>query len=197
MTTPVKYYLAAYNLVAFGAWAVFLGSYFASGYVMTPSCLLLLNIAQGMALLEIIHVLLKWVKSPIVSTIVQVFSRILVLVLINIFIKSDPLPIATNTGIIIISLAWGITELVRYSLYFLQLFGKQPAFLLWMRYSFFVVLYPLGVTGEWAILVTPLITDGITLSVYTVFLVIAAIAYIYYFPVLYKYMWRQRELKLQ
>lgn len=197
MTKPVKYYLAAYNLVAFGAWAVFLGSYFASGYVMTPSCLLLLNIAQGMALLEIIHVLLKWVKSPIASTIVQVFSRILVLVLINVFIKNDTVPLSTNTGIIIVSLAWGITELVRYSLYFLQLFNKQPEVLLWMRYSFFVVLYPLGVTGEWAILVTPLIIEGITFSAYTVFLIVAAIAYIYYFPVLYKYMWKQRESKLQ
>ena len=197
MTNPVKYYLAVYNLVAFSAWAIFLFNYFLSGYQMNSFNLLLLNIAQGMAVLEIVHVLLKWVKSPVASTIAQVFSRILVLVLINVFIKNEPLPIVTNTGIIIVSLAWGITELVRYSLYFLQLFGKQPAFLLWMRYSFFVVLYPLGVTGEWAILVTPLITDGITFSAYTIFLIVAAIAYIYYFPVLYKYMWKQRELKLK
>src|SRR5687768_16063006 len=178
MTQPVKYYLAAYNLVAFSAWAVFLCGYFLSGYVMTPSNLLLLNIAQGMAVMEIVHVLLKWVKSPVGSTVAQVFSRILVLVLINIFIKHEPLPIVTNTGILIVSLAWGITELVRYSLYFLQLFDKQPAWLLWMRYSFFVVLYPLGVTGEWAVLITPLITDGITFSAYTVFLIVAAVAYI-------------------
>ena len=197
MSQPIKYYLAAYNLTAFIFWGVFLLNYFLSGYVMNHCNLMLLNIAQGMAVLEIVHVLLKWVKSPVASTVAQVFSRILVLVMINVFIKNEPLSVVTNTGILIVSLAWGITELVRYSLYFLQLFGKQPAFLLWMRYSFFVVLYPLGVTGEWAILITPLITDGITFTAYTVFLIVAAIAYIYYFPVLYKYMWKQRGIKLK
>jgi very-long-chain (3R)-3-hydroxyacyl-CoA dehydratase len=197
MSNSIKYYLAAYNLAAFVAWGFFLFNYFLSGYVMNHDNLMLLNIAQGMAVLEIVHVLLKWVSSPVISTIAQVFSRIFILVLINIFIKNEPLPFITNTGILIVSLAWGITELVRYSLYFLQLFGRQPEFLLWMRYSFFVVLYPLGVTGEWFILVTRLVTNGITLSAYTIFLIIAAASYIYYFPVLYKHMWRQRATKLQ
>jgi very-long-chain (3R)-3-hydroxyacyl-CoA dehydratase len=136
------------------------------------------------------------VKSPVVSTAVQVFSRILVLFFINIFLRDQPLLVATSTGILIVSIAWGVTELARYSLYFLQLFGKQPRFLLWIRYSFFVVLYPLGVTGEWAILLAPILREGITLNTYTVFLAVAAVAYIFYFPVLYKYMWKQRELKL-
>ncbi|MES2622503.1 MAG: hypothetical protein V4615_16750, partial [Bacteroidota bacterium] len=65
MTKAVKYYLAAYNLIAFTAWAVFLFNYFLAGYQMNAFNLLLLNIAQGMAVLEIIHVLLRWVKSPI------------------------------------------------------------------------------------------------------------------------------------
>lgn len=196
MNQSVKYYLAAYNLAAFICWLLFLCSYFSSGFVMSGSNLWLLNIAQGMAVLEIVHVLLKWVKSPVASTAVQVFSRILILVFINLFIRQHAPLFVFNTGVLIVSLAWGFTELVRYSLYFLSLFGKQPAALLWMRYSFFIVLYPLGVTGEWLILATPLFANGISFNAYTLFLVLALMAYVYYFPVLYKYMWTQRKTKL-
>lgn len=197
MPTSVKFYLAAYNFVAFIFWALYLVFYFLSGFEMNSTTLLLLNIAQGMAVLEILHVILKWVKSPLVSTTVQVFSRILILVLINIFIQNYSTLFVFNAGVKIVSWAWGITELVRYSLYFLSLFGKQPTALLWMRYSFFIVLYPLGVTGEWFVLVTPTVANGISFTAYTIFLVASVFSYGYYFPVLYNYMWAQRKTKIQ
>lgn len=196
MNAPVRYYLAAYNLIAFVFWAVFLFSYISSGLVMNSFNLLLLNIAQGMAVLEILHALLKWVKSPVVSTAAQVVSRILVLVLINMFIQNYAQLFVLNSGVLIVSFAWGITELVRYSLYFLSLFNRQPGLLLWMRYSFFIALYPLGVTGEWFVILTPLVAYGVSLNTYTVFVLLLLASYAYYFPVLYKYMWAQRKIKL-
>ncbi len=197
MNPFVKFYLAAYNFVAFVFWALYLTFYFLSGFQMNSTNLLLLNIAQGMAVLEILHVVIKWVKSPLVSTSVQVFSRILILILINIFLQNHAALFVFDWGVKIVSVAWGITELVRYSLYFLSLFGKQPAALLWMRYSFFIVLYPLGVTGEWLILITPLVANGFALNAYNLFLGASVFSYGYYFPVLYKYMWAQRKIKLQ
>lgn len=197
MPTTIKFYLAAYNAIAFIFWGAYLSCFLYSGFQINSLNLLLLNIAQGMAVLEIFHVLLKWVKSPLVSTTVQVFSRLLVLLLVNIFILNHADSLVFNIGLITVSFAWSITELVRYSLYFLSLFDKQPAALIWMRYSFFIVLYPLGVTGEWFILLTPMIADGITLGGYMIFLIVGLVAYIYYFPVLYKYMWKQRKSKLQ
>ena len=197
MNKTIKYYLAAYNVVAFIFWALYLFSFITSGFVLTTSGLLLLNIAQGLAVLEVVHALLKWVKSPVGSTLAQVTSRLLVVVLINVFIQEAPLASVLKTGVAICSFAWGITELVRYSFYFLSLFNIQPVWLLWMRYTFFIVLYPLGVTGEWIILAAPLFVQGFSISGYTVFLIVAFAAYTYYFPILYKYMWKQRSIKLK
>lgn len=191
----LKTYLAAYNLIAFGFWFAFLVSYLLSGLQLTPLNLLLLNIAQGMALLEVLHAAVKWVKSPVGSTLAQVASRLLVLVFINVYLTKYAGVFVFKTGLIIVSLAWGITELVRYSFYLLGLYNRQPKALLWMRYSFFIVLYPCGVTGEWFILATPVVAEGLTLSPLTVFLAVTLVAYIYYFPVLYGYMWKQRKAK--
>ncbi|MCW5909011.1 MAG: protein tyrosine phosphatase-like domain-containing protein [Chitinophagales bacterium] len=192
----VRNYLALYNAAAFVCWVLYLVHFAKSGFTLTERGMLLLNIAQGLAVLEIVHAILKWVKSPVGSTIAQIGSRLLVVVLLNFFIREPALPQLTQAGIVIVSLAWGITELVRYSFYFLSLFNRQPYILLFMRYTFFIVLYPLGVTGEWFIFFHPLISNGITLSIYTFAILFIFIAYMYYFPVLYGYMWKQRNTKL-
>ena len=214
MKNGTKYYLAAYNLVAFIFWALYLLDFLIVGFQITEPGLLLLNIAQGLALLEILHTLFKWVKSPVTSTIAQVASRILVLLLIDKYtlyltakgslqifsvIGFSVGPAADHifyAGFIVVSLTWSITELVRYSFYFLSLFNLQPKILLWMRYTFFIGLYPFGVTGEWLIFIAPLCTLRFIFDFYTAFVAFLAIAYIYYFPVLYKYMWKQRKARM-
>ena len=45
-------------------------------------------------------------------------------------------------------LAWSTTEIVRYSFYAFNLLGKNPYALLWLRYTAFYVLYPLGAGSE-------------------------------------------------
>ncbi len=193
----VKYYLSAYNLLAFLAWLAYLVDFIASGFSLSPSGLIMLNIAQGLAVLEIAHSLFKWVKSPALTTAAQVVSRLLVLALIDVFTDSGPIRPITNYGILIVSFAWSITELVRYSFYFLQLAGVQPRWLLWMRYTFFIVLYPTGVTGEWLIILTPIAAHHFQFNLYLAIAVVIAISYIYYFPVLYGYMWKQRKARLK
>jgi very-long-chain (3R)-3-hydroxyacyl-CoA dehydratase len=197
MKNSIKYYLAAYNLTAFIFWLAYLVDFASSGFILHERGLLLLNIAQGMAVLEILHTILKWVKSPVLSTAAQVFSRVLVVVLIDVFfISYEQWPIhITTIGITIVSIAWGITELVRYSFYFLGLLDIQPKWLLWMRYTFFILLYPLGVTGEWFIIASPLVAH-FAWTLYTAMVGVLLISYIYYFPVLYMYMWKQRKARL-
>ena len=192
----MKNYLAAFNLIAFVFWLLYLIHFTVSGFQITATGLLLLNIAQGLAMLEIVHALLKWVKSPLVTTAAQVASRIFVLVLINWFILHGPLLAVTKLGFTLVSVAWSITELVRYSFYFLSLRNSEPTWLVWMRYSFFIVLYPMGVTGEWCIISTPIFETGLVLNLYNVACIFIAIAYLYYFPILYGYMWRQRKARL-
>jgi very-long-chain (3R)-3-hydroxyacyl-CoA dehydratase len=214
MNKTLRYYLAAYNLVAFAFWAAYFVYFIATGFKIDVYSMLLLNIAQGLALFEILHAVLKWVKSPVGSTVAQVASRLLVVVLIDNYVlvmiargmafiePTGPPKVPVNSfsvtdiGIIIISFAWCITELVRYSLYFLSQFNKQPKWLLWMRYSFFIGLYPLGVIGEWVIIVAALWVGGFNVIAYSCFLGVLFLAYSYGFPVLYRYMWRQRKAKL-
>ena len=206
MSNTVKYYLAAYNLTALFFWALFIVRFFSSGLNLDAG-LPLLNIAQGLAVLEIFHAILKWVKSPIGSTIAQVASRLLVVFVVDahmcdisltqsIGVYSYNASLSMAIGILIVSLAWSITEMIRFSFYFLSLFNLQPRWLLWMRYTFFIALYPLGVTGEWLIFISPIIAVGFAFNFYTAFVVLLFVAYAYYFPVLYKYMWKQRKLKL-
>lgn len=45
-------------------------------------------------------------------------------------------------------LAWSITEVVRYSFYACSLLGYEPPLLLYLRYTLFYVLYPLGAGSE-------------------------------------------------
>ena len=45
-------------------------------------------------------------------------------------------------------LAWSLTEVIRYSFYACALLGKEPYPLLYLRYTTFLVLYPLGASSE-------------------------------------------------
>ncbi len=48
--------------------------------------------------------------------------------------------------------AWSITEVIRYSFYALKLYDVCPYFLLYLRYTLFYVLYPMGVASELALI---------------------------------------------
>ncbi|RKO93861.1 protein-tyrosine phosphatase-like protein [Blyttiomyces helicus] len=48
--------------------------------------------------------------------------------------------------------AWGIAEVIRYTYYALNITGSKPVWLLWCRYNFFLVLYPIGAGSEWILL---------------------------------------------
>jgi very-long-chain (3R)-3-hydroxyacyl-CoA dehydratase len=53
-------------------------------------------------------------------------------------------------------LAWSVTEVVRYAYYCLNLCGRVLYPVLWARYTFFWVLYPIGAGSEWIIVATGL-----------------------------------------
>ena len=57
--------------------------------------------------------------------------------------------------------AWSIAEMTRYLYYALNIYDMVPYILVWMRYTLFIVLYPLGVSGELLTIVAayPLIRD--------------------------------------
>lgn len=86
------------------------------------------------------------VRAPLFTTIMQVGSRfLLVWGIVNIFPGTTTRSPAYST----MSLAWSTTEVIRYSYFAVNLAtGQVPAFLTWLRYNTFFVLYPLGISSE-------------------------------------------------
>ncbi|XP_054724785.1 very-long-chain (3R)-3-hydroxyacyl-CoA dehydratase 1-like [Uloborus diversus] len=103
-----------------------------------------LLIFQSLAMLEVLHCILGLVPSNPVVTFVQVASRVMQVWGIMLPIEK----VQTSPTFAITMIAWGLTEVVRYSFYCTNLLGKPPKFITWCRYSLFYVLYPAGVVGE-------------------------------------------------
>lgn len=99
---------------------------------------------QNAAALEIIHAATRLVPSNPVITTAQVMSRVIVVCGI---VMATPTG-KTSPGLPLALLAWSITEIIRYGYYALNLLGSAPYFIIFLRYTTFIVLYPIGVTGE-------------------------------------------------
>ncbi|KAH9847156.1 PTPLA-domain-containing protein [Lenzites betulinus] len=99
---------------------------------------------QSWAALEVLHVLLGWVRSPLVTTGIQVASRLyLVWGITGQFPETHSNPLYAS-----MVLSWALTEVVRYTFYACNLLGHEPAPLLFLRYTLFYVLYPTGASSE-------------------------------------------------
>lgn len=85
------------------------------------------------------------VRSPVVTTLMQVSSRLLL-----VWGVVDNYPTATSSSPFYSSmlLAWSTTEIIRYTYFMLNLVGSVPRLLTWLRYNAFYLLYPLGITSE-------------------------------------------------
>ncbi|TDL26242.1 PTPLA-domain-containing protein [Rickenella mellea] len=99
---------------------------------------------QTFALLEVMHAALGWVRSPVQTTAMQVASRLyLVWGVVEQFDSARTSPLYAS-----MVFAWSLTEVIRYSFYALSLLSYEPSFLLYLRYTTFYVLYPLGAGSE-------------------------------------------------
>lgn len=101
--------------------------------------------------------------------------------------------------------SWGLVEVPRYSFYALNLYNKVPAFLTFLRYHLFMVLYPSGVAGEVLCMVSSLSflstgaysiqlpnTHNVAVSLYVI-VILALIVYVPGLPVMYGHMLTQRN----
>jgi very-long-chain (3R)-3-hydroxyacyl-CoA dehydratase len=103
-----------------------------------------LQIFQTGAALEILHAALGLVRSNVQITFQQVFSRLFITWGILHLLPTS----RSSVGVICLLFAWTITEMIRYSMYAIQLISSPPYFLTWLRYTFFIIAYPVGVSGE-------------------------------------------------
>ncbi|EFN63345.1 Protein-tyrosine phosphatase-like member B [Camponotus floridanus] len=146
-----KFYLASYNLGQTLGWSYIL--YQIIQHYINPSretlwdkTELAVIIFQNAAVLEILHAATGLVPSNVIITTFQVFSRVMVVV--GVILATPYKYAAASPGLPLALLAWSITEIIRYFYYFAHLVNFVPHILVWLRYTMFIILYPIGVTGE-------------------------------------------------
>ncbi|GKY92003.1 hypothetical protein MPSEU_000171900 [Mayamaea pseudoterrestris] len=108
----------------------------------------LLWYTQMAAIMEVVHAMLKLVRSPVLVTAMQVGSRIFALLAVA---YAPSAQAQWGAGLMILS--WSLVEVPRYAFYILAILTgdatkRTPYWLFWLRYSLFAVLYPSGITGE-------------------------------------------------
>lgn len=192
---PTKRYLVAYNSLEAALWAVILTRLIIAGQSYTYSeahdeVSTLILWVQTSAVLEILHVALGLVQSPLLTTIMQVFSRLLLVWGIDYLF---PYITRTSGAYVSMVIAWSITEVLRYAYYAINLQGQVPDVLMWLRYTLFYVLYPIGAGSEcWLIYLS--LDEAYRLHpFYKYFLQAILVTYIPGFYFLYTYMIKQRK----
>ena len=169
MSPLVTLYLSVYNATSCAGWVYTL--YTAAVAVHRGGLPLLypsmhaLKVLQTAALLEVVHAALGLVRSPLATTALQVFARLLVLWGI---VALSPAAAASSAFALLVA-SWGSVEVPRYAYYFVkEVVGEAPFSLTWLRYSLFTVLYPLGIAGEvgclWAALPGFHVADPLAVS---------------------------------
>lgn len=147
-----RLYLSVYNWVVFFGWVQVLygatsallerGAFYAA--IERP-----LLFAQTAPLLEILHSILGFVGSPVYVTLPQLIGRLYITwgVLWS-FPEAQPHILVTP-----LILSWSMTEIIKYSFFGMkETFGFAPYWLIWLRYSTFMVLIPIGVVSEYGLI---------------------------------------------
>ncbi|MCF8461433.1 MAG: protein tyrosine phosphatase-like domain-containing protein [Flavobacteriales bacterium] len=189
-------WLIIFNVLTLIAWAVFFVHALFHGLAIDEQGLMLLTIAQGLAVFEIMNAMLGLAGANWLLTTAQVFSRLLIVFLLN-WIPIELLSeLNFYSGFVLVTVAWSVTEIVR-ALYYLTEIGKQPVkAITFSRYTFFIFLYPLGVAGEFMTMFTFWEWRLFEINVINLALAGVAVSYFVFFPKLYGHMWKQRRKKL-
>jgi len=206
-----KLYLFVYNIIQFIGWSygfVKVLSYIAKrgNYIdVWPEVQSSVSLFQTLQLLEVVHCVVRLVPSNAFQTFIQILSRlILVWGILLVVVESR-----SSVGVPMLLIAWSIAEMTRYLYYALNIYDSVPYVLTWLRYTLFIVLYPIGVSGELITMVCafPYIRDRqlfayplpnfANISFYYHYLIIGVmLSYIPFFPQLYVYMISQRKKML-
>lgn len=191
-----KTWLIAFNSITLLAWVAFFISAFGNGFEINRLQLVLLTIAQGLAVFEILNAVLKLAGTNWLLTTLQVFSRFLIVALLWWMPLQTTLELALSSGFAVIAVAWSITEIVRAVFYLSELTGNHFRAITFARYTFFIWLYPLGVTGEFMVMFSFWEWRQFSLDIINIALAAIALSYVVFFPKLYGHMWKQRKKKL-
>lgn len=146
----VKLYLFAYNAVQVLGWSYMLYQLINFYIIKSPEVSNHDNlwsyikwtviIFQNAAVFEIVNAALGFVKSNVILTTFQVLSRVMVVVGVVMATPDGKV----SPGLPLALLAWSVTEIIRYGYYALNIINAVPHFVIYLRYTTFIALYPIG-----------------------------------------------------
>ena len=103
-----------------------------------------LTVFQAVQIVEVLHCVVGLVPSNPIITLQQTAVKIgIVCGIVHPFVAPQ-----NSAGVLLVIGCWSVAEITRYLYYALNILGVVPYLLTWCRYSFFLVLYPIGVVGE-------------------------------------------------
>ncbi|XP_054811971.1 uncharacterized protein LOC129313104 isoform X2 [Prosopis cineraria] len=164
----------------------------------------LISLLQCSAFMEVIHGAVGIVPSGVLLTLMQWGGR--VHFLLAVVDKVDE--VQESPSVFITFLAWSISEVIRYSHYAFNCIESCPSWITYLRYTAFIVLYPLGIgPGEMWLMyqALPIIKkrnlyavafSGLPFSYYD-FLKVVLVFYPLLWLKLYLHLFKQRKAKLQ
>lgn len=203
-------YMVIYNVVMSIGWTG-IGIQMINHYVdrkshagLFSSVAFLLKIFQSASVLEVVHCMVGLVRSSVVLTAAQVYSRIFIVW--GIIVSVPQSEVQDSLGVAMLLVAWTVTEIIRYSFYWLTLLDVLPYIVKWCRYTLFLPLYPIGVAGELITIYAslPFIKASGIYSVelpnpanisfsYYFYVIFIIFSYLPVFPQLYFHMVKQRK----
>lgn len=218
--TPIKpqtLYLSLYNVVQLYLWAqVVLQTLLVVLITLirreSPNLLHLYraalphaHFAQTLAWLEPVHAVIGLAGSGFAAAFTQSLGRYVILVFVV-----EPIPAVHNSPITLAMLtAWALADVVRYTFYLVSAAAIPPRTLVYLRYTLFLPLYPVGIISEWLLYFTTLrhIDQAHLHSIrlpntwnfafnFGLWNRLVLILYIYFGPFMYSHMLRQRKRKL-
>ncbi|KAJ5748713.1 uncharacterized protein N7511_010409, partial [Penicillium nucicola] len=151
--SPSQVYLLGFNTICAGLWLyVLLGT--AATLIFSDDISAVYTslepwtrYAQTLAVAEILHAATGLIRSPVFTTFTQVFARSVQVWGVNYAFPDQTAPSIAYPAMI---LAWAAADAIRYSYFAVVLAGyPAPRALKWLRYSLFIILYPIGISSEW------------------------------------------------
>ncbi|KAF8430321.1 tyrosine phosphatase-like protein [Tirmania nivea] len=153
MSAATKTYLTAYNALNALLWAVALSrtlrTLLSTSFdpsAVYPAVGEFTRWTQTLIVLDSAHVLFGLVRTSLLTTLLQSFSR---LFLVHVIVPLSP-AVQSSAFYSTMLVSWSIAEITRYTFYVYSAAGGAPQWLTWARYNFFYVLYVTGAGSEWA-----------------------------------------------
>ena len=107
----------------------------------------IIQVLLGLQWLEIIHTLVGLAKGSPVTSFMQVFGKSIVFF---VFLNSKDVPSEVTSswtsGILLLAWSWG--DSLRFLFYLQNQLGFNLRLIVWLRYSGWIILYPVGILAE-------------------------------------------------